>query len=317
MKTSIFFCSGCAILFLIFACTINAFAGNDLQGPFDLSIQKEAKVQYYSMESRMNTISPAGVLLGSDVMRLKLRWSPAALNESHEDEITCLQFTFTYGDSHTVEIPALINWSYKINKKGIDEKGQVFGIDHGIFENIIDSENNPLPADKAYYAYNAFIDFHSFCNVFAEPESTPGSVKDLHYIGDKVVHYAANSKAPTNLGSNIKEGSFFQNGEITLALKGISLSNDHRCALLAYDSGASSFQMIISPMPNMDVTTTGSSHYFGDIYKSLDSGWVEKATMVEFVVSETVIPMAQQKINSVVERDITIQRIDVPEQTVK
>jgi hypothetical protein len=112
-----------------------------------------------------------------------------------------------------------------------------------------------------------------------------------------------------NLGSNISEGSFFKNGEITLAFKGLSVVNDEYCALLEYDSGESSYKMIMKPVPNLEIQTIGSSHYKGDIFKDLATNWVQKVTMTEVVVSETTLPMPPNKINSVNERNIIIEYI--------
>jgi hypothetical protein len=120
------------------------------------------------------------------------------------------------------------------------------------------------------------------------------------------VHAAAFSEPPTNLGDGVAEGSSFRNGEITLELNGLSVVNGSACALVRYDSGESSFKMITRPMPEMEVVSVGSSHYWGDIYKNLEDGWVEKATMTELVVSETVLPVPPNKINAVIERSITI-----------
>jgi hypothetical protein len=69
-------------------------------------------------------------------------------------------------------------------KPGGDEKGQMFGIDRGKFERIVDTTGKSLPADKAYHVYNAFVDFHTFCNVFAERAAGRG-IQDLKKIGDK------------------------------------------------------------------------------------------------------------------------------------
>ena len=55
----------------------------------------------------------------------------------------------------------------------------MFGIDHAKFENLVDANGQPLPVDKAYYVYNAFIDFHAFCNVFAEPMAGGKGIQDL------------------------------------------------------------------------------------------------------------------------------------------
>jgi hypothetical protein len=71
--------------------------------------------------------------------------------------------------------------------------------------------------------------------------------------------------------------------------------------------------MIMQPMPNMEIQAVGSSHYRGDIYKDLATNWVQKATMIETVVSETALPMPPNKINSVVERIILIRNVDEKE----
>src|SRR5205814_967148 len=157
-----------------------------------------------------------------------------------------------------------------------------------------------------YLVYNSFIDFHSM-SIFSERTMAGNGVQNLKRIGDKIVHVASFSQPPVNLGK-ISEGSYFKNGEVTLAFKGLGLVNEKTCALLEYDSGESSFYIIMKPMPNMDVTTKGSSHYWGDIYKDLRTGWIQKATLHEMVVSETNVPGAKS-IDGVVERSITIKNI--------
>ena len=63
-------------------------------------------------------------------------------------------------------------------------------------------------------------------------------------------------------------------------------------------------------MPNLQVTSVGSSHYKGDIYIDLATKWIRKATIDETVVTETTIPVPlNTKINEVVERNITIRNI--------
>jgi hypothetical protein len=69
--------------------------------------------------------------------------------------------------------------------------------------------------------------------------------------------------------------------------------------------------MLMKPMANMKITTKGSSHYWGDIYKDLSSGWIQKATLHEMVVSQTTIPGMTSKTNSVVERSIVIKNVKV------
>ena len=76
--------------------------------------------------------------------------------------------------------------------------------------------------------------------------------------------------------------------------------------MLEYDSGESSFNMLMTPMPYMEVTTKGSSHYWGDIYKDLATGWIQRANLRELVISETIVP-GMNKINSVIDRSINIK----------
>ena len=64
---------------------------------------------------------------------------------------------------------------------------------------------------------------------------------------------------------------------------------------MEFDSGASSFQMLMEPMPNMEMRTVGASHYFGDIYVDLASKWPRKVEMRELVISETKMPMPGRK----------------------
>ena len=64
-------------------------------------------------------------------------------------------------------------------------------------------------------------------------------------------------------------------------------------------------------MPNVKVTSKGSSHYWGDIYKDLTTGWIQKANLHEMVVSETDVP-SMSKINTVVDRSIIIKNIKHP-----
>ena len=113
-------------------------------------------------------------------------------------------------------------------------------------------------------------------SVFGEKTTTGNGVQNLKHIGDKIVHGASFSQPSVSLGSQVAEGSYFKNGEITLALKGLSLVNEKTCAMLEYDSGESSFYMLTKPMANMEVTTKGSSHYWGIFIKTLLPGGFKK-----------------------------------------
>ncbi len=268
--------------------------------------------QYYEMESKLQNHALDGTPQGLDVYRLYLRCVPSP-DASKGDEYTCLRFTVQINNSPEVLIPSLTNWKYYflLTANGKDEKGQVFGIDHGKFEKLIDANGKMIPVGNVYHVYNAFIDFHSM-SVFSERTMGGNGAQDLKHIGDKIVHPTSFSKAPVNLGNQVAEGSYFKNGEVTLAFKGLSLVNAKTCALLEYDSGESSFNMVVKPLENMEVTTKGSSHYWGDIYKDLSSGWIQKATLHEMVISETTVPGQTNKINGVVERSINIKNVKQP-----
>lgn len=284
-----------------------ANAGKILAQEYNLVPQHSKDTQYYEMESKLQPHAPDGTPQGWDIYRLYLRCVPSA-DPSRGDKYTCLKFTVQINKSPEVSIPSLANWEYIFTSTldARDEKGQVFGIDHTKFEKLSDEKGRMLPVGNTYHVYNAFIDFHAM-GFFAEKTMAGNGVQHLKHIGDKIVHVASFSQPPVNLGTQIAEGSYFKNGEVTLAFKGLGLVNEKACALLEYDSGESSFYMLMKPMANMEITTKGSSHYWGDIYKDLRTGWIQKATLHEIVVSETIVPGQANKINSVIERSINIK----------
>ena len=277
-----------------------------LRQEYNLVPQHSKDTQYYEMESKLQKHGLDGTLQGRDIYRLSLRCVPS-VDTSRGDEYTCLKFTIQINDSAEVLIPSLTNWKYffslTVNKEA--KKGELFGIDHSKFENLTDENRKMLQIENTFHVYNAFIDFHSM-SVFAEKTTAGNGVQNLKHIGDKIIHGASFSQPHEGLGSQVAEGSYFKNGEITLALKGLSLVNEKTCGMLEYDSGESSFYMLMKPMANMEVTTKGSSHYWGDIYKDLTTGWIQKANLHELVISETIVP-GMNKINSVIERSINIK----------
>lgn len=299
-----------SFLFVLFPSAVYSQQDNNsfLKQEFNLAGERSQETQFYVLKSELINYALDGKRLSKDIYKLFLKWVPTEVAEKEGDEYSCIKFIVQFGDGKEVTIPALANWSY-LYREGIDEKSQVFGIDHSKFENLKDSNSNPIATDKAYHVYNAFIDFHGFCNVFAERTAGGNGIQDLKKIGQKIVHAAAFSEPPVHLGKNILEGSFFKNGEITLEFKGLSVANDRDCALIGFDSGESSFKMIVKPMPDFVVVAVGSSHYKGDIYKDLASNWVQKVTFNEIVVTEATMPMPPNKVNSVVERNLIIRNV--------
>lgn len=269
----------------------------------------DASPHYYKMTTNVIHIEPDGQRKTREVYTVWIQFMPKQGPEG--DLVTCRRFTFRAGGTPEVAIPALKDWSYRLprNATGIDERGQLFGIDQTHFEHLVDEKGTALPMDASYMVFNAFVDFHSFGQVFCARVKDGKGIQDLHRIGDKIVHAAANTEAPVHLGSAVEKGSTFKNGEITLELKGTSQVGGARCAILAYDSGDSSFHMILKPMPQISIDLVGGSHYWGDLYVDLGTQWLRKATLSELVVSETSGAVLPQKIHGVVERALLLEAI--------
>ncbi|MGN6249950.1 MAG: hypothetical protein ACTHNG_16475 [Ginsengibacter sp.] len=280
------------------------------QQSYNLIPAHSLDTQYYSMKSRLVKISPDGSTASTDVYRLDLRCIPANPSSGKSDEFTCLKFTIQQNDSAEKTIPSLSNWHFRVQLKHDSKTANqpLFGIDQSKFENLVDETGKEVPVDIQFHIYNAFVDFYSM-SVFSEKTDSGKGIQDLKHVGGKIIHSASYTQPAEDLGSRIAKGSYFKNGEITLEFKGLGNVNHKTCAILGYDSGASSFVMITKPMPNMEVKTHGSSHYFGDIYKDLKGGWIQKASLHEFVVSQTQVPGMTNKINGVVERTITINNV--------
>ena len=277
---------------------------------YNLVPQHSKDTQYYEMESKLQKHALDGTIQGTDIYHLYLRCVPSA-NSSKGDEYTCLKFTVQINNAVAVSIPSLTNWKYlfSLEANGDDSsKKQFFNVDHSKFEKLTDENGKNLPLENSYHVYNAFVDFHTM-SVFAEKTAKDSGAQNLKHVGDKIVHAASFSQPRVNLGAEVMEGSYFKNGKITLEFKGLGMINKKTCAILEYDSGESSFLMLTKPMANMEVTTRGSSHYWGDIYKDLNSGWIQKAGLHELVVSETIVPGLSNKINSVIERSINIKNV--------
>ncbi len=278
---------------------------------FELAGERSKQTQQFQMESRLIHYALDGTRVSTDVYNLRLKCVPAPLSGKPGDEYACLDFTLKLGDAPETSIPALKGWShvFSLIPTDLDKKGQVFGIDHTKFENLKDADGKAIPKANVYHVYNAFIDFHAFCDYFAKRTFGGRGIQDITKIGQRIVHESAFSEPPVNLGSNVAKGSFFKNGKITLEFKGLCLVDNAPCAIVTVDSGQSSFKMIMNPATSMEERSVGSSHYKGDIYIDLATKWIRKVTFNELVITESTMPATQKKKNEVVERNITIRNV--------
>ena len=264
-------------------------------------------VHYYRSTTEVVEIEADGRRRPKDVYDLWLEFAPGPAG----DRVTCRRFTVALRGKAAVAIPSLEGWSYVFRALpgGVDERGYIFGIDQSKFEKLADADGAPLPLPTAFLVFNAFVDFHGFGQVFARRTSEGGGIQDLRRFGQTVLHESAHSEPPVSLGSMVAKGSRFRNGAITLELKGVGMVGGRHCAVVGYDSGESSYQMTLTPMPQMTVESKGASRYTGDLYVDLETQWLLRATLIENVVSLTSGALLPQSVASVVERKLLLQAL--------
>ena len=283
-----------------------------LQSTYNLAAERSMESRYYRMETKVVYLGEDGTRTVPVTVRLLLMCVPAGRSSQDGYRYTCAKLAIQKENEREVHIPALDGWSYLFKRTedgGFNQGGLVLGIDHGKFQGLKDSEGNALPPEGAYGAYNMFIDFHAFCNQFAEGTMTKKGIQDLKRIGQKIIHESAFSEPTMQLSGSIAEGSFFRNGEVTLEFKGLSTVDGVACAIVEFDSGDSSFKFRINPTPDMEIKTVGAAHYWGDLHIELDSRWVRKIAMGELTVSKVTLGN-QKDIKSVMECRTTISAMD-------
>jgi hypothetical protein len=200
-------------------------------------------------------------------------------DESGRQSLVCQRFTFTGADGTPHAVPALTGWTHVLDVSA----NEVLGIPHSDFAALACEDGTPLPPDVSYGVYNTFVDFYAFTNIFADA-APGGSVADQKQPGETIRHHSADSRAPVNLGSSVEEGSYFQNGAATLSFKGYAAGDDNAPALIGFDSGDSSFLMLMEPAPGMKMTVKGGSHYWGEMTIDTATRWAVKSTFTEIVI---------------------------------
>jgi len=244
--------------------------------------------QYFHMQTQFIHIGFDGKRTGVETYLLRLGCMPASLSGKDLDEFTCQEFGLQLGDDDIVTLPALRGFSYHFDfMSGSARPGPMFGIPQEPFQGMKDSKDREVAPDFCYAAYNNFVHFHALNDVFPRPLKYIKGIEQLKSIGGRVVHPGAFTEAPVSLDGVVRPGSVFRNGELALELKGVSLVDGRPCALVNFDSGESTLRMAFIRAPSEDLSMEGGSEYTGDIYIDLESGWVRKVTLDEFVVTQT------------------------------
>jgi len=283
-----------------------------LQSTYDLAAERPMESRYYCMETKVVYLGEDGTRTVPITLRLLLMCAPAGQSPRDGYQYTCAKLAILKENEPEVHIPALDGWSYLFKRADdgtFNHGGLVYGIDHGRFQGLKDDQGNVLPPEGAYGMYNMFIDFHAFCNQFAQRTMSKKGIQDLERIGQKIVHESAFSEPTLQLSGNISEGSYFKNGKVTLEFKGLSVVDGVACAIVRFDSGDSSFKFSVNPTPDMEIKTVGAAHYWGDLHIELDSRWVRKVEMGEMTVSKVTLG-SQKDIKSVMERRTVIRAMD-------
>lgn len=279
----------------------------ELKGPFDLSSDRKREATKFWMETKYVHFGMDGRRLGVDTYHLVLQYVPRGENR---DDYRCLMLQVQTGNGPLISIPELSNWSYTFDptSTGADGKGSLWGISQDRFAELTDGSGNALPFNTRYAVYTNFIDFHSINDVFAKSMKFGNGIQDLREIGQVVVHPASNIQASVSFGAELKPGSTFQNGEVKLELKGISLINGALCAIIGYDAGDSNLKMIVATADGEEAITRGVDQYKGDIHVDLATRMVRKTILDEYMVDE--ISASTSKTNEYTVRHIQLRLAD-------
>ena len=68
---------------------------------------------------------------------------------------------------------------FDLSFSGIDERGSMWSIPQGIFEEVSDGLGNLLPLNVRYAAYVNFINFHNFNDILTRPMMFGKGIQDL------------------------------------------------------------------------------------------------------------------------------------------
>src|SRR5579859_1667753 len=255
----------------------------ELANTFDLAVAKAPGDHTFDIHTRYGHYSPTGVRLSSEDLTLRIRCGATA-----EVPITCLEARLSINEAPAFVIAELNDWSYRFDPTitGADALNPLWGIPQDRFSALTDGQGNPLPFSLRYAAYTALIDFHSINDVFGRPSPFGPALQDLTAIGQRVVHPASFVTAQMYFGTEVRPGSTFTNGQVTLDLVGVSTVAQAVCAVVEYDAGESTLTMIIDLGGGQTSVIEGGSQYKGLMYLDLTSGWAQRATLEEYMIAK-------------------------------
>ena len=164
---------------------------------FQLGEERTREPRYYEMGTRIVYYEPDGKRKPHVNLRLLLKCEPVGTSSQEGYRYTCVKIAYQQMGKPEVGIPALAGWSYvfkRTEQGGYDQNGLVLGIEHSKFQGLSDAQGNPMPPEMSYALYNAFIDFHAFCNNFAERSDSGKGIQHLNKIGQEIVHNSAFSE---------------------------------------------------------------------------------------------------------------------------
>lgn len=269
--------------------------------PVDLSTHRMVGSEQYRFATEYLGYAPDGSMISHENTIVEVT---IQMDGNGQQTLVCNRFQMTDKEGVTLEIPGLQGWKNVMDGTATE----VLGIPHSDFSGLKNSEGQSLSPELEYRVYNTFVDFYAFNNIFAEGSEAGKSIHDLKEIGQLIEHYSAFSKPSVSLGDSVKDGSYFENGRVTLEWKGMSKVAGNDCALVAFDSGESSFRMIMEPAPGMNLDVKGGSHYWGELYINCENLWLEKANFKEIVLTQMVFA-ENPPMNAVIKRMGVIERL--------
>jgi len=239
-----------------------------LMSACELAGPRSREERFYRMESTLVHRETDGTKKGQISYRLLLQITPGRDPGGSDDVYTSRGFAVEREGEAPVLIHELDDFSYEY-REGVDDKGQIFGLDQSRFQFLSARVGEDLGVEEAYFVFNTFVDFHTFLNVL----STGESISALKRVGDSTKHSSSFSTPPLHLGDMVQEGSVFTSGEITMRFDGYGLAGGRPCALVTYDGGDSYIRMKMVPAPNMLVEVDGYAHYSGTMWIDIVSRW--------------------------------------------